>query len=285
VVSLLGEWRTLRQRSARRQSVAKPNTHFSAGALTPAAAGRMVQVTEDQGGETGRSVASSAASRASAAELTNRSEAHMTRRILPLAVLSLVFAGSAGWAAAQDARAETPRAGVVPDLRTAQPESLGFNDLRRIIRGFQIAPVPLNLHGLNLAQVGLGSYIVNAQGGCNDCHTNPPFAEGGDPFQGQPKRINAEAYLAGGTMFGPFVSRNLTPDENGRPAGLTFAQFREVIRTGKDIDHVPPHVPSEENDLLQVMPWPIYREMIDDDLRAIYEFLRSIPHVESGASR
>jgi hypothetical protein len=24
--------------------------------------------------------------------------------------------------------------------------------------------------------VGLGSYLVNAAGGCNDCHTNPPYA-------------------------------------------------------------------------------------------------------------
>ena len=25
------------------------------------------------------------------------------------------------------------------------------------------------------------------------------------------------------------------------------------------------------------MPWPIYREMIEKDIRAIYEFLRAIP--------
>jgi hypothetical protein len=29
-------------------------------------------------------------------------------------------------------------------------------------------------------------------------------------------------YLAGGTAFGPFVSRDLTPSENNKPAGLTF---------------------------------------------------------------
>ena len=45
----------------------------------------------------------------------------------------------------------------------------------RIARGFEIAPVPLNLNGLDRQLVGLGSYIVNGQGGCNDCHTNPPF--------------------------------------------------------------------------------------------------------------
>lgn len=40
----------------------------------------------------------------------------------------------------------------------------------RIERGFEIAPVPLNLEGKNPALVGLGSYIVNTEG-CNDCHS------------------------------------------------------------------------------------------------------------------
>ena len=47
----------------------------------------------------------------------------------------------------------------------------------RILRGFEIAPVPLRNRRSPL--VGLGSYLVNAGGGCNDCHTNPPYAPGG----------------------------------------------------------------------------------------------------------
>ena len=39
----------------------------------------------------------------------------------------------------------------------------------RIQRGFDIAPVHLNLEGKNRALVGLGSYIVNAQVDCNGC--------------------------------------------------------------------------------------------------------------------
>jgi hypothetical protein len=30
------------------------------------------------------------------------------------------------------------------------------------------------------------------------------------------------------------------------------------------------------------MPWPIYRNMTDHDLRAIYEYLSAIPCVEGG---
>jgi hypothetical protein len=79
---------------------------------------------------------------------------------------------------------------------------------------------------------GLGSYIVNAQGDCNGCHTNPEFADGGNPyFKGQMKNIDPKTYLGGGVDFGPFgptspdiVSRNLTPDKTGRPEGGTRFQ-------------------------------------------------------------
>ena len=151
----------------------------------------------------------------------------------------------------------------------------------RIQRGFELAPVPLKMKGLNPALVGLGSYIVNAQGGCNDCHTNPSYAAGGDPFAGEAELVNAERYLAGGTAFlpSPFVSRNLTPRaSNGRPAGLTLEQFIEVMRHGTDFKNgEPDNVP-----ILQIMPWPVYGKMSDRELQAIYEYLKAIPCVPSG---
>lgn len=151
-------------------------------------------------------------------------------------------------------------------------------DESRIRQGFDIAPVPLDLKGKNRALVGLGSYLVNAAGGCNDCHTNPSYATGGDPFKGQAKKINAKNYLAGGVQFGPFTSRNLTPEANGKPAGLTFGEFRMVIRTGIDLDHLHPQI----SPLLQVMPWPVYQSLTDRDLAAIYEYLSSIPAAKPG---
>ena len=148
------------------------------------------------------------------------------------------------------------------------------DDESQIQRGFELAPVPLNLQGKNRALVGLGSYIVNAQGGCNDCHTHPSYAPGGDPFLGEPKQINAAQYLAGGRQFGPFTSRNLTPDPTtGLPADLTFEQFLEVMRKGTDFDLKHPQI----SPLLQVMPWPVFGDMTNRDLRAIYEYLRAIP--------
>ncbi|MBI1987678.1 MAG: cytochrome C [Nitrospinae bacterium] len=145
------------------------------------------------------------------------------------------------------------------------------------------------LEGLDrrgLVKVGLGSYIVNANGDCNGCHTwlpgNTNWAPGGNPFQGQPKHINVAGYLAGGRVFqlppppngpGPVTSRNLTPDKDGLPAGMTEREFIELLRTGREED--------EPDKILQVMPWPVIGEMTNDDLKAIYAFLSVIPCVES----
>lgn len=151
--------------------------------------------------------------------------------------------------------------------------NLPENEVRR---GLAIAPVPLRLRGLNRSLVGRGSYIVNAQGGCNDCHTFPPYEPDGNPFEGEPEQINTAHYLAGGTPFGPTLrSANITPDAQGRPAGLTFREFRELMRTGRD--------PDEPSRILQVMPWPVFGKMTERDLRAIYEYLRAIPHAEPPA--
>jgi hypothetical protein len=89
----------------------------------------------------------------------------------------------------------------------------------RIQRGFELAPVRLDLRHKNPAAVGLGSYIVNAQGGCNDCHTCPPYTAEHDPYSGGDGRPNAANYLAGGTPFGPFVSRNITPNATASRRG------------------------------------------------------------------
>jgi mono/diheme cytochrome c family protein len=146
--------------------------------------------------------------------------------------------------------------------------SLPKNEIKR---GLAIAPVPLRFKPSKKEQVARGSYIVNAQSGCNDCHTDPSYAKGGDPFAGEKEQINTANYLAGGREFGPFTSANITPDANGLPAGMTEAQFIQTLRTG--------HSPGQER-LLQVMPWPVFGKMTDKDLKAVYAYLSAIPHAE-----
>jgi hypothetical protein len=71
----------------------------------------------------------------------------------------------------------------------------------------------------------------------------------------------------------------------------SFSQFLQIMRDGKDFDHLhPPCIGAPDGtclpamdgdgDLLQIMPWPIYQSMTDHDLRAIYEYLSAIPCVE-----
>jgi hypothetical protein len=171
-------------------------------------------------------------------------------------------------------------------------------------RGFEIAPVPLNLRGKDRDLVGLGSYLVNGVASCNDCHSAGPaveFAPGGNPyFKGNPPTVmNQSVYLGGGRNFGALVpgtpeivSRNLTPDRTGRPVGgRTFAEFEHILRTGEDLDHLHPNCSATVNtncfpaalpfngDLLQIMPWPILQNLTQRDVRAIYEYLSAVPCV------
>ncbi|MGZ6096871.1 MAG: cytochrome C [Myxococcaceae bacterium] len=165
-----------------------------------------------------------------------------------------------------------------PPVRAGAESEFDEQHESRVRQGLEIAPVPLNFKGKNRELVGLGSYLVNAIGGCNDCHTFPNWAPGHNPYiPGQQQQVNVAVYLAGGRTFatpiGTFVSRNITPDSAGRPAGLTLDGFRFVLTTGHDPDE-----PAYE---FQVMPWPSFRLMTDHDIRAIYEYLSAIPSLPS----
>ena len=171
--------------------------------------------------------------------------------------------------------------------------------------GFAISPVPkgrLNLENADRQMVGLGSYIVNSTGDCSGCHSYPQFLrqgnqagsnpQAGDPFEGTPSsqsidgalqaNFNISHYMGGGQCFGPFMARNLTPDENGLPEGLTESEFIKALRTGEDI-----HCEKDASDpicalgpdtpVLQVMPWPTYHSMTDTDLKSIYAYLKVLP--------
>jgi hypothetical protein len=53
---------------------------------------------------------------------------------------------------------------------------------------------------------------------------------------------------------------------------LTFEQFLEEMRYSIDLDREYPEI----SPLLQVMPWSVFSDMTDRDLRAIYEYLSAI---------
>jgi hypothetical protein len=192
---------------------------------------------------------------------------------------------------------------MMTNPRPAQAAADGV-DQAKVRIGFDVAPVPLKLDNLKHAErnlVGYGSYVLNVQADCNGCHTLSPQAEyaaGGSPYFSQPTKVNPAAYLSGGSSFGnlpapPFVeifSRNLTPDKDGKPAGMTLSEFLRVIRTGVDMDKWHPTCTGAPNahcvpapfdgSLLQVMPWPAFQNMTETDLEAIYYYLSAIPCLE-----
>jgi mono/diheme cytochrome c family protein len=104
-----------------------------------------------------------------------------------------------------------------------------------------------------------GEYLATI-GSCADCHT--PRNEQGDYLPGMD--------LAGGNIlkFGdarePKASANLTPAPNGIPY-YNEELFVEVIRTGR----------VREREVSDLMPWGHYRGMTDEDLKAIFAYLKT----------
>jgi hypothetical protein len=64
---------------------------------------------------------------------------------------------------------------------------------------------------------------------------------------------------------------NLTPDENTGLGIWTEDMFVKAMRTGKHFGTSRPILPP--------MPWQSYSNMTDEDLKAIYAYLKSIPPI------
>lgn len=106
-----------------------------------------------------------------------------------------------------------------------------------------------------------GKYLVTVAA-CSDCHTP----------QKQGKRIESLSF-AGGFVFEEngrrVASANITQDGSGI-SYYDEKRFVDVMRTG--------HVGSRP--LSPVMPWTVYKGMTDDDLRAMYAYLKTLKPVK-----
>jgi hypothetical protein len=82
---------------------------------------------------------------------------------------------------------------------------------------------------------------------------------------------------ASGTAFsGPWgvsFAANLTPDENTGLGIWTEEMFMKAVRTGRHM--------GVSRQILPPMPWPNVGAMTDDDLKAVYAYLRSIQPVHN----
>jgi len=134
----------------------------------------------------------------------------------------------------------------------------------------------------------------------------PPSTEvGGFPNGSIPPSYPPDRYpidpATGFPYVGPdIISRNLTPDRNGRPeGGRTLKEFKEILRTGTDLDNIHPTClsdtdpnislgicvpPPVDGSKLQVMPWPLLHNMTDHHIEAVYEYLSAIPCIDNVSS-
>ena len=146
----------------------------------------------------------------------------------------------------------------------------------------------------NADMVERGRYLV-ATSACDDCHTPKKFTPNGEmqldmtrrlagyvdtkqklqqppPMGAWPVHANAELTAWAGP-WGISFPRNLTPDTNTGIGSWSEETFVKAIRTGKHMGVSRPILPP--------MPWEVYRQMTDRDLKAIYAYLRTIPPISN----
>jgi len=115
-----------------------------------------------------------------------------------------------------------------------------------------------------------GAYLSQHVALCADCHT---------PTKGLQSKPDRRRLFAGQspppTSF-PANPANLTPDTLTGIGAWSEAAFLNTLRTGID-----PH----RKPLNRFMPWPQLRRMTDEDLRAIYQYLRTVPAVRHEVPR
>jgi mono/diheme cytochrome c family protein len=106
-----------------------------------------------------------------------------------------------------------------------------------------------------------GKYMVTIAG-CTDCHT--PQSKG----QNLPGMDFAGGFILEGP-WGRVASANITPDASGI-SYYDEALFIQTMRTG--------YVKARE--LNQIMPWWHFRNLTDDDLKAMFAYLRTLKPVK-----
>ena len=150
-----------------------------------------------------------------------------------------------------------------------------------------------------LTPVERGKYLVTV-GGCHDCHTPKVPGPGGTPVlddkrllaghpEGEPfptwspadleKRkavaLTNPSLTAWAGPWGVSFAINLTPDKETGIGEWSEQNFIQALRTGKHQGQ------PNGREILPPMPWQNTKAMTDDDLKAVFAYLRSIPAVKN----
>ncbi len=117
-----------------------------------------------------------------------------------------------------------------------------------------------------------GAYMINAAG-CGECHTKVD--------KGQ---IIPELMFGGGRDFkfpdgSVVMSANITPDKETGIGSWTEEMFLQRFKAYADSTYTSPSVAMGEFN--SIMPWTMYGKMDEDDLAAIYTYLRSVKPISN----
>ena len=173
--------------------------------------------------------------------------------------------------------ADDDAAAIVAYLRTLKPQryekpakslNVPLNFIEKFVPEPVPGPVPIPDRNDRLAY---GKYLTTIAN-CIECHT--PKDDRDQPIPGME--------LAGGwTMHAPdFTVRttNLTPHPDTFVGRATKEEFIGRFRSMGFTTETAPQATQGRNTL---MPWISYSGMTDEDLGAIYDYLRSVPPVEN----
>jgi mono/diheme cytochrome c family protein len=147
---------------------------------------------------------------------------------------------------------------TLPPIRNSLPRTDIHFPVKYLIRGVP-EPVTGTVQADLSTPTSRGEYLVNLSS-CLDCHT--PRKRG---------RPDSSMKFAGGQVFdasGQIASPNITPDATGI-GSYTEEKFVKALRTG--------YVGKRQ--LNTVMPWQGYSGQTDEDLKAMYAYLRTVPAV------
>jgi mono/diheme cytochrome c family protein len=150
-------------------------------------------------------------------------------------------------------RAQKPIQNKVPDH--------SLNVLGKAVKAFMVKPVgpdgEVAKQMTRDSSAAYGKYLANNVANCNGCHTVRDLS---GTFSGEP--------FAGGNEIDGFITPNITPDSSSRIFGWSQKNFIDRFRIGKVIPKSP-------------MPWQSFGRMTDEELKAIYSYLKTVKPVKT----
>ena len=141
-----------------------------------------------------------------------------------------------------------------------------LNAIGKVVKAFLVKPIGPDGEILKSVKpdttAEYGKYLVTNVANCGGCHTQRNLA---GEYTGE--------FLAGGNPMETPGKQTLTPpnistDSSSRIFGWTLKNFTDRVRMGKIIPH-------------SHMPWNSFKHMTDDELKAIYKFLKTVKPVKN----